>query len=272
MLACLGLAVAGTAFARWGADRFPARSERVAGTPVELRVQDGVTPRELRAIRGGLEVMDRFSERTLDRRVRGPVEARVARRDRCRQDESGERSLIGQASAGFLCVDTANIEWRVLISSDRPSATAVSAHEYAHVLQAELGCLPEGEDRDYRWIVEGMATDLAWRALVRSGRVTDARVRRTISRDRPFDPGSRPLPVYEREGGRPPQYALWHLAIRFLLRAAVDAGAAPPARPEVALRAFCERVGAGRPWRAAFAESFGLRTAEFYARFEASRP
>jgi hypothetical protein len=272
MLACVVLLVAGTAFARWPGDRFPAGSQGVAGTPVELRVQDGVTARELRAIRDGVVLMDRYIERSLGRRVQGPVEARVARRDRCRHDESGERSLIGQARAGFLCVDTANIEWKVLVSTDRPTATAVSAHEYAHVLQAELGCLPEGESRDYRWIVEGMATDLAWRALVRAGRVTDTRVRRTISRDRPFDPGSRPLPVYEREGGRPPQYALWHLAIRFLLRAAVDAGAAPAARPEVALGEFCERVGAGRPWRAAFAESFGLRTAELYARFEASRP
>jgi hypothetical protein len=271
MLALVALAVAGTAFARRDPDRFPARSLAVPGTPVEVHVQDGVTPRELRAIRDGVVLMDRYVERALGRRVRGPVEARVARRDRCR-DESGERSLIGQASAGFLCVDTANIEWEVLISTDPPAATAVSAHEYAHVLQAELGCLPEPDHRDYRWIVEGMATDLAWRALVRAGRVTDARVRRTIMHERPFDPGSRPLPVYEREGGRPPQYALWHLAIRFLLRAAVDAGAAPPARPEIALRAFCERVGAGRPWRVAFAQSFGLRTAEFYARFEASRP
>jgi hypothetical protein len=42
--------------------------------------------------------MDRFIERSLRRRVHGPVEARVARTDRCRDDESGERSLIGEAS------------------------------------------------------------------------------------------------------------------------------------------------------------------------------
>jgi len=272
MLGFAVLLAVGTAFARWGDDRFPARSHAVAGTPVELRIQAGVTARELRAVRDGVVLMDRFMEHSLGRRVRGPVEARVARRQRCRHDESGERSLIGQASAGFLCVDTANIEWKVLVSTDRPAATAVSAHEYAHVLQAELGCLPEGEGRDYRWIVEGMATDLAWRALVRAGRVTEARVRSTIRRDRPFDPGSRRLSFYEREGGRPQQYALWHLAIRSLLRAAVRSGEAAARRPEATLTRFCERVGAGRPWRAAFAESFGLRTAEFYARFEASRP
>lgn len=272
MLALVALVAAGTAFARWGTDGFPARSQGVAGTPVELRVQDGVTAGELRAIRDGVVLMDRFIQSSLDRRVGGPVEARVARRNRCRHDESGERSLIGEASAGFLCVDTANIEWEVLASTDRAAATAVSAHEYAHVLQAELGCLPTGDARDYRWLVEGMATDLAWRALVRAGRVTETRVRRTIRRERPFDPSSRPLPVYEREGGRPPQYALWHLAVRFALDEAVKAHVAPRSRPELALRAFCERVGAGTPWRRAFAASFGLAPVAFYARFEATRP
>src|SRR5687767_9077493 len=123
MLACAVLLAAGTAFARWPGERFPARAQTIAGTPVELRVQAGVPARELGAVRDGVSVMDRFIERSLDRRVRGPVEARVACRDRCRHDESGERSLIGQASAGFLCVDTANIEWKVLVSTDRPSAT-----------------------------------------------------------------------------------------------------------------------------------------------------
>jgi hypothetical protein len=148
----------------------------------------------------------------------------------------------------------------------------VSAHEYVHVWQAELGCLPQGDGRDYRWIVEGMATDLAWRALAGAGRVSGARLRRTIRHEHPFDPGSKALRTYEREGGRPPQYALWHLAIRSLLREAARNGAVPGTRRHQALRRFCERVGAGMPWRAAFLRSFGISVVEFYARFEAARP
>jgi hypothetical protein len=210
--------------------------------------------------------------RALGRPVAGPVEVRVAHEDPCRSSESGERSLIGEGAAGFVCVDTGNVEWQVLISTDRPAATAVSAHEYVHVWQAERGCLPRGDRRDHRWIIEGMATDLAWRALAGAGRVSGARLRRTIRRARPFDPSSNALRTYERAGGRPPQYALWHLAIRALLREAVRTGAAPRSRRHTALRAFCERVGAGHPWRAAFLRSFGISVADFYARFERARP
>ncbi|MGH2978253.1 MAG: hypothetical protein ACRDLQ_01275 [Solirubrobacterales bacterium] len=258
--------------APWWGDPFPARSEPLAGTPVELRIQDGVTVRELHAIRAGVRLVHRFARRSLDWEVRGPVEARVAREDRCRGSAPSARELIGEGSGGFLCVDTANVQWQVLIHTDPLAALAVSGHEYVHVLQAELGCLPERDAQEYRWIVEGMATHVAWRALASSGLASDARVRRTIARDGAFDSHSEPLRHYERAGGRTPQYALWHAAMRSLLREAVANGAAPAARPETALREFCERVGRGVPWRTAFARGFGLSPADFYARFEGPGP
>jgi hypothetical protein len=266
------LLAGGTGLAQWHADRFPAGSERLAGTPVELRPQSGVGAHELRAIRTGIRVVDRYVAEVLGRSVKGPVEGRIARHDRCTDSEPGERALIGQAGAGFLCVDTANIEWNVLLSENRPAATAVSGHEYAHVWQSELGCLPSGDRREYRWLVEGMATYLAWRALVHYGGASEALERQTIRRGGDWASNREPLRTYEREGGRTPQYALWHLAIHRLLRAAVALRAAPSKLPELALRAFCERVGAGLSWRAAFLRSFGLSAEEFYARFEASRP
>jgi hypothetical protein len=261
-----------TGFTHWTGDGFPARSEPLAGTPVELRIQDGVTARELHAIRGGLRLVDRFARRSLRRSVRGPVEARVAHADLCRGSDSRDRDLIGEGGAGFLCVDTANVQWRVLIHSDRAAALAVSGHEYVHVLQSELGCLPSGGEQRYHWIVEGMATHIAWRALVAGGQAGDAHVRTAIRRDGAFDPQSEPLRHYERGGGRTAQYSRWHAAIRSLMRTAVATGAAPAAVPEVSLRVFCERVGAGVAWRTAFARSFGLSLEEFYARFEGATP
>jgi hypothetical protein len=266
------LLAGGTGLAQWHGDGFSAGSERLAGTPVELRAQRGVGAHELHAIRTGVRLVDRYVDEVLGRPVRGPVEGRIARHDRCTDSESGERSLIGQAGAGFLCVDTANIEWQVLLSENRPAATAVSGHEYAHVWQSELGCLPSGDRREYRWLVEGMATYLAWRALVHYGGASAALERRTIRRGGDWESNREPLRTYEREGGRPPQYALWHLAIQRLLREAVARRGAASKVPDLALRAFCERVGAGLPWRAAFLRSFGLSVEEFYASFEASRP
>jgi hypothetical protein len=263
LLAGVAVLAGGTGFAQWQAGRFPARSEAIRGTPVELRVQDGVTAREVGAVRRGIVLVQRFMQRTLGQVVRGPVEARVARPDRCRRTDSSDREVIGQGSAGFICVDTANVEWQVLINSDPLAAVAVSAHEYVHVLQAELGCLPSRDER-YEWLVEGMATYVAWRALEEAGLVTATQVRRAIRLDGAFDSGSGPLRDYERKGGRTPQYALWHAAIHSLLH---DTG-----RTDTALRAFCERVGAGSPWRSAFARTFGTTVDEFYAEFEAARP
>jgi hypothetical protein len=105
-----------------------------------------------------------------------------------------------------------------------------------------------------------MASQIGWQSLVAAGAVSDRDVRRWIRRDGAFDPSMRPLRNYETRGGRTPQYARWHLAIRHLL------GSAQPG----ALVRFCARVGQGRPWRAAFMESFGTPVFGFYARFEAA--
>jgi hypothetical protein len=237
-----------------------------------LRVQDGVKPQELQAVRDGLRLADRYAARALAWRVRGTVEARVARSDGCRPFQASGGSLVGDGGDHFLCVDTASPGWQWLMLKDRVAAISIPAHEYVHVLQAELGCLPDGTDQEqYRWIFEGMATDLAWRALIAAGRATRARAMRTIRTDGAFDSNLEGLPKYERDNGREPEYALWHLAIVHLLREAVAARAAPATRPEIALRRFCARVGAGRPWRAAFARSFGLPVGEFYARFDLAR-
>jgi hypothetical protein len=154
---------------------------------------------------------------------------------------------------------------------DPLAASQSAGHEYVHVLQGELGCLQSPRDESFRWITEGAAEDVSWRALVAAGRATDARVARRIRSDGAFDPNLLPLRAYEREGGRDPEYALWHFAIQRLLARAVADGVAPARRPEVALVRFCDRVGAGRAWKSAFRRSFGVSVERFYASFEALR-
>jgi hypothetical protein len=257
----------------WQHTRFPAQSVPLAGTPVELRVQKGVAPRELSAVTEGLRLSDRFMRKELGRTVEQPVEARVARADGCRPFESPTESLIAEADRGFLCVATRNLHWRYLIDSDWPAAVAVSAHEYVHILQAELGCLSQGTDQKYRWLMEGMADEIAWRALISDGLVSNAGVTSDLRRDAirvrgSYESGLNPLPAYERGRGADREYALWHMAVRRLVQVAVRAGAAPADRPEIALRRFCGRVGEGLDWRSAFARSFGESVETFYADFE----
>jgi hypothetical protein len=260
----------------WQQTRFPARTVALPGTPVELRVQKGVQPRELRAVRRGLLLADRFMRRDLGRTVQKPVEARVARSNGCRPFESPTDSLVGEADHGFLCVATRNLHWRYLIQSEPAAATAVSAHEYVHVLQAELGCLSKGADQKYHWLMEGMADEIAWRALIADRLVSNARVAGELRRDAirvrgAYERGLNPLPAYERGDGADREYALWHMAVRRLVHVAVRAGAAPPDRPEISLKRFCERVGGGLDWRSAFDRSFGEPVGAFYADFAAFR-
>ena len=258
-------------FAYWQDTRFPARSEQMAGMQVELRVQDGVGTDELRAIRRGLRATRNFMAARLGRTVGGHVEARVARTDGCRPFQSGGEAIVGQADRGFLCIDTRSPAWRWLMLKDRAAASASAGHEYAHVLQAELGCLRSPVGERFRWVVEGMAETIAWRSMVSAGAIGEQRITAEIRENGAFDLNLRPLRSYETDGGRDPEYALWHLAVRQLISTAVVTRAAPARRPELVLRRFCERVAAGQPWRSAFARSFGVSVDRFYAAFEARR-
>jgi hypothetical protein len=266
----------GAGFSYWQETRFPAHTVELRGLPVQLRVQDGVERRELRAITDGLRLADRFMRSELRRTVRHRAEARVARKNGCRPFESSSGDSIGEADDEFMCIATRNLHWQGLIEKDLTAAVAVSAHEYVHVLQAELGCLLDGGALRFRWLVEGMAEEVAWRALIRSGRVSNARVEHTIRIDALpthglAGHGLYPLAAYERADGGDREYALWHLAVRHLLRVAVKRGSAPRAHPEISLRRFCERVGEGLGRREAFERSFGEPVASFYSEFEAFR-
>lgn len=258
-------------FAYWQDTRFPARSEPVRGLPVELRVQDGVSAGELHAIRVGLRDTSSFMRAVLGRTVEGRVEARVARSNGCRPFQAAGEAIVGEAQAGFLCVDTASPAWKWLMLKDRLAATASAGHEYVHVLQGELGCLHSPRGEHFRWLIEGMAEEVSWRALVTAGIVTERRVMREIKESGAFDPNLEPLRRYETDGGRDPEYALWHLAVMRLVADARAAAATPARRPELALRRFCDRVAAGRPWHRAFLESFRISTGRFYTQFEAER-
>jgi hypothetical protein len=266
---CVPITLGG--FAYWRETRFPAHSELVRGTPVELRVQDGVSAPELRAIRRGLRATGRFMHRALGRTVRRPVEGRVARSNGCRPFEAAGEAVVGEAEGGFLCIDTASPAWRWLMLKDRVAASVAAGHEYVHVMQGEAGCLHGRSGDHFRWVVEGMAELVSWRALVAAGDATERRIEREIRGDGAFDPNLEPLRAYESQGGRDPEYALWHFAARRLLARTVAEGAAPATRPERAMRRFCDRIAAGMPWRSAFARSFGLSTDRFYARFERDR-
>jgi hypothetical protein len=106
------------------------------GTPIELRVQDGIPPEELALLRDGVQLADRY----LDRRVGGGVRKR--------------------------------------------------------------GGLPEADEHQLLWFVEGMAVFVPFRAITAAGRApprSEARWRRTFEGGE--GPVTEPLAAFERQGG-----------------------------------------------------------------------
>jgi hypothetical protein len=257
-----GLGVAGW---YWWQVRFPAREEALRGTPFTLRIQDGVSGREEGFVRRGLLVEQRYLRGRFGKGVAGPVEVRIADGRPCQAfTHPAGTGATGTAQDGFLCVDTRTPSWRTIRVRDAVLARGVSAHELVHVWQAEHGCLPEPDEHTHRWLIEGMAIDLAWRAQIAAGTATRADATRTVRRGLSDARASLgPLRSYERSGGGDPEYALWQLAVGEL----VDRSGGDP----TALGRFCGAIGRGADWHRAFREAFGISVERFYRDFEALR-
>ena len=184
------------------------------------------------------------------------------------------RINVGTGAETYCClahldgidIVTSNSEW----VSPRAAATdtwtadterkELSAHEYVHVWQGELGgnaCM-----LGPRWISEGMAESLAYRSLVADGLIPQANMD-TFTKRQLITAATRPalaqLEVQWPDSANP--YSVAYLAVDRLLAA----------NGPLPLRAWCEAVGRGVEWHAAFAQAFGEDTGAFYARFEAYR-
>ena len=185
-------------------DEFRSRAHSLRGTPVTLHVERGVPGRRVRPIRVGISAMARYSLHALGVTVHGPVRVRVAGRSGCDLLDAPDGILVGEAELGRICIDTNSLAWGWLVLKDPTAAAAIAAHEYVHVMQAELGCLPGGPSEEPRWLVEGMATEIGWRSIVAAGAATPSRVNRTIARGGAFDTNLEPLAATRSRPGATP--------------------------------------------------------------------
>jgi hypothetical protein len=138
--------------------------------------------------------------------------------------------------------------------------TELAAHEYVHLWQYALGgrsCMV-----GVRWLSEGMAESLAYRSLVADGLIPPANMD-TFTR-RQLRGATNQATLASLETSWPSEanpFAVAYLAVDRLL--------AP--KGLLTLRDYCDRVGRGQEWHAAFAAAFGETTDAFYARFESFR-
>jgi hypothetical protein len=245
----------------WTQVRFPARTERVPGVPeIALHVQDGVRADDLAAIRRGLVAQQRYLEDSGVGGVAHHVDVRIANGDGCHAFESSAGGSVGQTESGFVCLDLRAPAWAYQRAHEPLGLIDTPAHELVHARQAELGCLADGDAQRWRWLFEGTAVALSYDAVAPDDAVRAATIRRFGA----FAGDVGPLEQYERGNSGDHAYALWHLAVRDLLRRTH--------RTPVDLLRFCARAGTGADWHAAFARTFGTDVASFYRAFAAARP
>jgi hypothetical protein len=184
------------------------------------------------------------------------------------------RITVGTASDQFCClahldgidIVTSNSAWTApqAAAPDTWPAdterTELAAHEYVHVWQGEVGgnaCM-----LGPRWLAEGMAESLAYRALVADGLIPQANMD-TFTKRQLIGAATHPA-LAQLEAQWPSNanpYSVAYLAVDRLLAA----------NGPLPLRAWCDAVGRGIEWHVAFAQAFGEDTAAFYARFETYR-
>jgi hypothetical protein len=202
----------------------------------------------------------------------GAYLARAAGGDRSRTATT--RVAVGDGSEQYCClaqldgidIVTGNVAWASppAVAPDTWPAdterTELAAHEYVHLWQGELGgtaCM-----LGPRWLSEGMAESLAYRALVADGLIPAANM--DIFTKRQLMSASSHPALQQLEAQWPSSanpYSVAYLAVDRLLAA----------NGPLPLRTWCQAVGRGVEWHAAFAQAFGEQTDAFYARFEAYR-
>ena len=135
----------------------------------------------------------------------------------------------------------------------------IAGHEFVHVWQGHqgtLGCL-----NGPIWLVEGMPESISYRAMLRDGLIRQTTL---DAFEKEWVSSARYVPLRDLETSFPNDVHPYNVSWL-----AVDRVLAPG--PQTALRAYCERVGNGVPWRTAFAQAFGESVDSFYSRFEAYR-
>ena len=219
----------------------------------------GLLAGDIRDVHAGVGHVSAYLQTTTGRDRSSPATARMSV-----GDGTDQYCCITQGST--ISIVTSNPAWRTppAAAADTWPAdterTELAAHEYVHLWQHELGgdaCM-----LGVRWIAEGMAESFAYGSLVADGAIPAANLD-VFTRRQLRSATYVPLSSLEMAFGpaRANPFSVAYLAVDRLLAAG----------GRDRLRTYCERVGRGQEWHAAFLATFGETTDAFYSRFESYR-
>ncbi|MCC6237628.1 MAG: hypothetical protein IT299_08645 [Dehalococcoidia bacterium] len=221
---------------------------------LQFVIASGVSPSDEQAIRAGTLSALQYLQAELRYVSTQPVKIDVNR-----NSEVLGFPICCVGGEGGFTIATAHPDWAVAtVRLSQLTGWAhqpkIAAHEFVHVYQAELGCI----DKMPIWMAEGMAENLAFAAMRRSGMVSAAQFTTWFETLLSLFPLSTPLSSMEDSIDPDGGYELSALAIRELLQG----------RPVSTLRDFCLDLAGGKDWKAAVPERFGRSIELFYADFE----
>lgn len=258
---CLaGLCIVGGIYL-WQNLVFTGETRVVPGTQHRFLVQAGVTEDDLALVAEAITLADRYFTAQLGVTLPTPIEIRMASTTPCIPFEPPETSSTAIADKSAMCVNTRGYTWTNTIPRQPLVELSIIAHEYFHNLQGQFGCLPGPDDHEYAWWVEGSATYVGWHVFVEADMLTEAEVVETMRHWGGFSDELGSLGSYEQRMPGDPEYALAYRAIALLVERTGTQS----------LIQFCQQIGEGENWRAAFEDAYGISVADFYMQFEAQR-
>lgn len=218
----------------------------------------GVSAEEQAIIRKGIADMNKYFVQWFGRGIKVPVAVRVT----ADTSSQGAAHVSGGASDSKIQFHTRHGDWgqaelaSLLFTDLRPQLVM---HELVHTYQTEYGCGRQDQPVALRWLMEGMAEWLSFRAMIEAGTVTEAKVMDYNVLMNSLGKAG-PLSSYEISHGDV-GYDTFYLAVDQLVKK----------NSIQSLNAFCEDLGKGQSKTEAFQSAFGTSLSQFYTDFEGYR-
>ena len=168
----------------------------------------------------------------------------------------------GSGSGAWITVHTKHTDWikaklAALLFTDMRRQLAL--HELVHTYQTQYGCGKQEQPVALRWMNEGMAEWLAFRAMIEMGVITEAQAL-DFNKFMYKDAKAETLSAYELYH-KGVDYSVFYFAVDQLMKK----------NPITSLSAFCEDLGKGQSKTEAFQSAFGTTLSQFYTDYEAYR-
>lgn len=223
---------------------------------VNIEFQSGVAKEDEEKIIEGIRIMDFYLNswfgHSIDKKVLMTVDA------------SSKNSILEERDGEMVAVLHINEPiWQTLrqfiTQYNMDMRSRFAAHEYVHFYQKDFGCgrIYKPEQVRLRWLMEGEAEWLSYKAMMDSGNLSSFLGLEEVLRVTVQGGNLQPLKTYKEAEAEVQLYSYFALAVEQLMKD----------RDIKTLDDFCANVGKGQEASVAFENAFGIPLEKFYSDF-----